>query len=166
LHAIADLGLQALCGAGAEDHLIADRIELRQVQLRIAGFGGDDFRAFDEALHADQQVGLSVERAGLAEGKTGFRTLAQTLDPGTVIVAVAEHLHLEVAWVAQQFILQLADHPVLEAKQQQQRCNHRHQRRSDAQRDLAVMPEVLQRQCAQQAQAVSPLVQTVSLPDG
>ena len=145
--------------------MVATQAALRQVQQRIVGVRGDDFGVFDKALQAHQQVGLSVQRAGLPNGKTDLGLLAQALDPVGVVIAAAEHFHFKVARVAEQLVLQLADYPVLEPEQQQQRGDHRHQRRGDAKRNLAVMPEVFHRQRTEQAEATNPWLQSVFLPD-
>jgi hypothetical protein len=163
-HAVADLDFEALCRALAEDQLIALQRAEFAGQQRVVGRGRDHFDVVDKAPTLAKQVGLGIQRAGLANRKANLGPLLQALQPGLVVMAAAEHLHFEVARVAEQFLLQLADYPMLEAEQQQQRRDHRHQRRGHAQRHVAVMPEVGQRQPDQQRQALIPRVQNGSPP--
>ncbi|MOA15150.1 hypothetical protein D3C78_1352920 [compost metagenome] len=162
-HAVAGLGRETLGSAGTENHLAAHQRTQGRLEQWVVCLGGDDLDVFGKAAALTEQVGLGIERAGLANGECDFRSLAQLFKPVAVVVAAAEHLDFQVARVAQQLLLQLADHPVLESEQQQQWGDHRHQRSGHAQGDLAVVPEVGQRQLDQQAEAPMPGVQSVSL---
>src|SRR5690606_32662673 len=116
----------------AENHLAGLQRAGGCIQQWIADSGGKDFGAVDKASATAKQVSLGVERASHPEGKAGFGSLLQNTQPLFVVVATAEQFDFQITWVAQQFVLQLADHSMLEPEQQQQRGNHSDKRSGDA----------------------------------
>ncbi|KAG1451483.1 hypothetical protein G6F57_016150 [Rhizopus arrhizus] len=151
-HGVACFGVQTARGVGAQNGLAAAQVN-SGLHQGIAHAGRNDFGVLDERRAAAEQVGLRVQRAGHADGKAHVFALVQLFDPGGAEIAAGKHLHLKRRGILSQRLLQLTDDAELQAKQQQQRGDDRDKRSHDAKRYFAVVPEVAERQAAQEGKA-------------
>src|SRR5690606_24362428 len=134
--------VQATGGFLSQDDFMGRQVTGLILQQGIALCAGQYFDVFQKTASVQTQICLGIQGACHANGIAHAGHLTQLVQPGLVQAAAAQHLHFQVAWILQQLLLQLRDHTVLQAKEQQQGSHHGYHSRHHAKRDAPVKTQV------------------------